>query len=416
MTQPVNSEKVFGLIDEKRILTMELDVVSTPSHTFEEHKLADYFANVLSDIGLEVEMMDVEHPSIKGKTSRQPIARLTGTGGGPSLMFNGHMDTIEILSGWTVDPYGRTFKDGWIWGVGAHDDKGGLVAAICGIEAIVRSGARLKGDIVICPVVAHKIGGVGTRAALKKGIKADCCINIEHSTNTIATTIVGVVQIKITTRNKGLFFRYSDEAKAAYFNAVEQQAEFMRRLGPSITPQGPDSWLTFTPNVDLPGFPMHRINAIHKDAGPRECEMMMEIRTVPGQTDEQIRKDVTNVLETLMSENSNFDYEIMIPGGGPDDLFHMDAVEIAKDHPLVTALAEGQRLAAKQDPIVGGGLRIGNVGDGNLIAMAGIPCLQYGPGDIRNYPEWPGPDERVELRELVEASRAMAYAAARYCG
>ena len=382
----------------------------------EEHDLADYFANVMSDIGLHVEMMDVTHPTDPSKTSRQPIGRLVGTGGGPSLMFNGHMDTIGIMSGWTVDPYGRTFKDGWIWGVGAHDDKGGLVAAICGMEAIIRTGTRLKGDILVCPVVAHKIGGVGTRAALKKGIKADCCINIEHSTNTIATTIVGVVQIKITTRNKGLFFRYSPEAKAAYHNAVEQQAEIILRLGPSLDPHGPDSWITFNPHADLPGFPMHRVNSIHKEPYPRECEMMMEIRTVPGQTDDQVRADITKVIEDLKARHPNLDYEITIPGEGPDDLFHMDSAEIAKDHPLVVSLAEGQRLASNRDPVVGGGLRIGNVGDGNLITMAGIPSLQYGPGDIRNYPEWPAPDERVELRELVEASRAMAYAALKYCG
>ena len=110
MTHDTDAGKIFGLIEEKRILDMELDAVSTPSHTFEEHDLADYFANVMSDIGLHVEMMDVTHPTDPSKTSRQPIGRLVGTGGGPSLMFNGHLDTIGIMSGWTVDPYGRTFK------------------------------------------------------------------------------------------------------------------------------------------------------------------------------------------------------------------------------------------------------------------------------------------------------------------
>ena len=68
--------------------------------------------------------------------------------------------------------------------MGAHDDKGGVVAAISAVEAIVRSGTRLKGDVLVTPVIAHKLGGAGTRALLKHGVKADLCINMEHSNNT----------------------------------------------------------------------------------------------------------------------------------------------------------------------------------------------------------------------------------------
>ena len=76
---------------------------------------------------------------------------LRGTGGGPSLMLNAHMDPGAEMSGWTVDPYGAKFEDGWIWGIGAHDDKGGCVAAIGAVDAVVRSGTRLKGDVIVTP-------------------------------------------------------------------------------------------------------------------------------------------------------------------------------------------------------------------------------------------------------------------------
>src|SRR3989475_11269495 len=106
-------------------------------------------------------MMEAALPAKPGLTTRQPIGRLRGTGGGPSLMLNGHMDPGGEMSGWTVDPYGAKFEDGGVWGMGAHDDKGGVVAAICAVEAIVKSGARLKGDGLVCPVVARKLGGAG---------------------------------------------------------------------------------------------------------------------------------------------------------------------------------------------------------------------------------------------------------------
>ena len=87
------------------------------------------------------------------------------------------------------------------------------------------------------------------------------------------------------------------------------------------------------------------------------------------------------------------------------------------DHELVAALAEGQALACGRPAIVGGNGRLGNVGDGNIIQeVLGIPTVQYGPGDIRIYREWPTPDERVRLSDLVVAAKAVAHAIIRLCG
>lgn len=87
-----------------------------------------------------------------------------------------------------------------------------------------------------------------------------------------------------------------------------------------------------------------------------------------------------------------------------------------RGHPLVEHLAEGQQLASGKGAHVGGYGRLGNVGDGNILAAAGIPTVQYGPGDIRIYKEWPTPDERVLLKDLVTAARAVAYATYKLCG
>ncbi len=86
------------------------------------------------------------------------------------------------------------------------------------------------------------------------------------------------------------------------------------------------------------------------------------------------------------------------------------------DHQLVAALAAGQQRASGAPAEIGGWGRLGNVGDGNVIAALGIPTVQYGPGDIRIYKEWPTADERVLLSDLVTATRAVAHATASLCG
>jgi acetylornithine deacetylase/succinyl-diaminopimelate desuccinylase-like protein len=417
--------RIVERITDRQVLALEQAAIRIPSTTFEEGAIADHFANYMADMGLDVEMMDVTHPAKPGQRTRQPIGRLRGTGGGPSLMLNGHMDPGVEMSGWTVDPYGAKFEDGWVWGMGAHDDKGGVVAAICGVEAIVRAGVRLRGDVLVCPVVAHKLGGAGTRALLEHGVRTDLAINMEHSALSIANVCVGIVMVRVRTRSPELFFRYSAEAKAAYMNPIEQQCRVIERIGPSLDPIPPGGWLTFTPHPDLPGFPTHTFDTIHKEhyyqpnhtgMSSRESEMIFQIRTVPGQTVASVRADVERLLASIRRDHPAFDAEATVPAPGTEEGWCQDPMEIARDHPMVRALAEGHRLASGQDAVVGAWGRLGNVGDGNIIAAAGIPSLQYGAGDIRTYKEWPTPDERVLLSDLVVAAKAVAYATWRVCG
>jgi acetylornithine deacetylase len=425
MTMDSVWERIADRVSDRQVLDLEQAAIRIPSTTFEEGALADHLANYMSDVGLEVEMMEITHPAKPGKRTRQPIGRLRGTGGGPSLMLNGHMDPGVEMNGWTVDPYGAKFEDGWVWGMGAHDDKGGVVAAICAVEAIVKVGVRLRGDVLVTPVVAHKLGGAGTRALLAHGVRADMAINMEHSALSIANVCVGIVMVRLRTRSPELFFRYSPEARAAYMNPIEQQCLVIQRIGPSLDPIPPGGWLTFTPHPELPGFPTHTFDTVHKEhyyqpnytgMSSRECEMIFQIRTVPGQTLASVRADLDRLLASIKREHPAFEGEATIPAPGSEAGWCQDPMEIGRDHPLVTALAEGHRLASGADAVVGGWGRLGNVGDGNIINAAGIPSLQYGAGDIRIYKEWPTPDERVLLADLVTAARAIAYATHRVCG
>lgn len=413
--ESVDYRSILGMIRPEEVLRLEQEAIRIYSPTFNEHELADYFANYMSDMGLEVEMQEVQHPFEQDRRSRQPIGQFKGAGKGPSLMLNAHMDPAFEMSGWTVDPLGAKFEDGWIYGLGAMDNKGGIVAAICAVEALKRSGIRLKGDVLVCPVIAHKAGGVGTRELIKKGVLTDYCINLEHSANGIATVCVGLVKVKIKTSTPGLFFRGNPEARSKYFNAIEQMCGIIGKLGSSLDPIKPGGWLRFTPHPELPGFPTIRYDAIHKDPYPRECEMDFQIRTVPGQSLQGIMTDLTELLQQCKADWPNLDYELFVPAKGEADTWYMEPMELSRDNPLVVFLAEGHRIATGADPVIGSETRIGNVGDGNLLSACGVATVQYGPGDIRVYKEWPTPDERVRLEDLINAAKAVAYASCRLC-
>jgi acetylornithine deacetylase len=280
--------------------------------------------------------------------------------------------------------------------------------------------------VIVTPVVAHKYGGAGTRALLKHGVKADLCINMEHSNNTVANVCVGIVIARFTCSAPELFFRYTPEARAAYMNPIEQQMAIVQRVGESLTPIPHGGWMRFTPHPELPGFPtltydiIHREHYFHKSytgRSTRECEMAMQFRTVPGQTAASIAADLAQVLAAITRERPAFNCAMEVPAKGTEEMWNLPAMVCAPDHPLVVALAEGQTRASGRPAYVGAHGRIGNVGDGNIIQeKLGIPTVQYGPGDIRIYKEWPTPDERVLLSDLVTAARAVAHATVKLCG
>lgn len=416
MRQSEAVQRVFAEIGDDALVSLTRAMIAIPSPNFEEGAVADFLAERMSATGMDVQMMTVAHPADPAKSTRQAIGRLRGAGGGPTLMFNGHTDVNVMMPGWTVDPHRGKFADGWVWGLGAQDDKGGLAAALVAIEAIARAGVKLQGDVLYCPVATHKLGGTGTRAMLRNGVRADYCINIEHSANTIGSVIVGSIRVKLRTTTAGLFFRFTPEARTAYLNSIEQQALCLAAFGPSLVPVAEGSWLSFKRHPELIGFPMIRHDAIHKDHYGRWCELVFQVRTVPGMTLDSVRADVERVLAGIRERHPAFDCVATIPANGPSDPFFMEPTELADSHPLVQALAGGYRAATGEAPLIGSVERIGNFGDGNVLHSAGIPSVQFGPGDIKRYPEWPAPDERVHVDELRTTARTCALATLALCG
>jgi acetylornithine deacetylase len=409
------SRKIFSMIESDALVRLTRQMIAIPSPNFEEAAIADFLAEKMQAMGMEVDMMTVDHPTDATKKTRQPIGRLRGTGGGKSLMFNGHTDVNVMMPGWTIDPIVGKYEGGWIWGLGAQDDKGGLAAALIGLESIIKSGTRLRGDVLMCPVATHKLGGTGTRTLLKNGVRSDYCINIEHSANTIGSVIIGSVRVKLRTNTPGLFFRFTEETRATYWNSIEQIAMLIGEFGTSLTPLPEGGWLNFKRHPELLDFPMIRHDTIHKDHYGRWCDLVFQIRTVPGMTLDGVRTDVARVLERVKKAHPTLDCEVMIPANGPEDPFYMDPCALAVSHPLVRAVANGYRAATGNEPLIGSVERIGNFGDGNVLAAAGIPSVQFGPGDIKRYPEWPAPDERVHIDELMVTAKSCVGATLELC-
>lgn len=142
------------------------------------------------------------------------VGLLRGTGGGRSLILNGHVDTVTVepLGEWTRDPFGAEIEDGLMYGRGTSDMKGGVMAALMALTYLHRAGARLRGDVVFQSVVNEEHSGNGTLDLVCRGISADAAIVLEPTRNTLAVSHPGGLywQIDVPGRPRSPGSRWHD--------------------------------------------------------------------------------------------------------------------------------------------------------------------------------------------------------------
>ncbi len=146
-----------------------------------------------------------KHPYVRRDrdyANRPNVAsRVTGTGGGRSLLLSGHMDTVPAPGEWKDGSFSGVIRRGLLYGRGAWDMKGGLVAQFAVLQALVQGGVRLRGDVLAESVVDEEwAGGGGTLAARLRGDTADACVIAEGTNLSVMRATRGGAFFEITAR------------------------------------------------------------------------------------------------------------------------------------------------------------------------------------------------------------------------
>src|SRR5277367_3601225 len=171
----MTAEQLLATIDEAACLDFLARMVRHKSYsqTDGERALAAFMAREMQGLGLEAELTPGPGDRVNA------IGRWRGTGGGKSLLFNGHVDTNPVSEGWTVDPWAGKIDAAFIYGIGVSNMKAGDAAYFCALRTLIQAGARLRGDVILTYVVGELQGGVGTAALIEQGVRADYFINSE---------------------------------------------------------------------------------------------------------------------------------------------------------------------------------------------------------------------------------------------
>ena len=158
-TGPILAEIETFLEDHERdIIDFACKLVATPSENppGDESAIAEVITAKAVELGLP-------EPRVVAREPHRPnlVFEIMGDETGPRLMYNGHIDTKPVgdLSKWNTDPLNPVIKDGFLYGLGASDMKGGVAALLYAAAAIARVQDKLKGSLLLVLTGDEEAGG-----------------------------------------------------------------------------------------------------------------------------------------------------------------------------------------------------------------------------------------------------------------
>jgi len=381
-------ERITKSVQEDDVVRLTRDLIGlrsiNPPGT--EIECAEYIAQAMRDLGLEVQLVERE----KGRPN--VIGLLKGSEGSPRLLYNGHIDVVPPGNGWRFEPFSGMVVGGRIYGRGASDMKSGLAAMMLSAKALVAGKTRLKGDLIIAAVVDEETTGpAGTAYLVNQGLMADMAIIGEP---TYYLDPSKGWRIEIAHRGH-LWIEVTTEGKAAHggrpwlgINAIYMMTDVInsiRRLEDQFGNRK-------HPLVSSPTINIGTISGgTSVNVVPDRCTMTIDRRMIPAERIEEAKLEIAHILEEL-GRNDKFKASWTAINETPP-------FEISPNEDVVVSLRKTAAQIMGHEPTIGGK---DATTDAHFLVKAGIPTAIFGPGIVETAHTT---DEYAEIQKIVEATK-----------
>ena len=349
-----------------------------------EAAIAAFIADWLRAAGLEVRVEEVQpgRPNVIG------IAR--GSGGGRSLLLNGHIDTVGVTG--MSEPFTPCVRDGRLYGRGAYDMKGGVAA--CMVAAVEAAKLKLRGDVIVTAVIDEEYAGMGT-LAVAEHTRADAAIVAEPTELQLVVAHKGFVWLEVET-----------EGVAAHGSRPHLGVDAIVKMGGVLA--GLDRLvgeLSRRPAHPLLGPPSVHASTIQGGGEwstyPDRCTLAVERRLLPGETGDAAEAELQAIVAALAAADPAFRAAVR------RDLVR-SPLETPVGAPIISAVrqAAGDALGRLVEPA---GVSFWT--DAASLHEAGIPTLLFGPlgAGAHAVEEW------VDLASVQTCAEIYLATAAAFC-
>lgn len=411
--------RVLDAIDTDRIVDDLRDLVAIPSvgGTRGEQRSQQWCADRLRSLGHEVDhwRIDVDELADLDDFPGQEVERdaaygcvgVSRQGPEPALVLCGHTDVVPPgdLDRWPDrDPYALRVGDGIAAGRGTCDMKGGLAAVFGALQAVRNCGVQLRDPVGVHCVIGEEDGGLGAFATLRRGHRGAACVLAEPSSDTIVTANGGSLTFRLEVPGK------STHGSTSYrgVSALDKLADLLPALRELETRRNTDPD-PLVAHLDIP-YPL----AVGTAAAGDWASSVPDLAVAEGRYGVLLDEPISQAkaeFEAAVREACNADpwlsdnpIRVSWPGGV------FTSGRLPEGHPLLEQTQDAIAATGAATP-VGIGAPYGT--DLRQYAAAGVPTLQYGPGDV-GYAH--AHDEHVGLADLHRAAAIYAVLALRRCG
>ncbi len=365
-------------VDENRVRDLTLELVQIESPTGDTAEVARLFAQRLEEYGLEVELLHERFPA-----TPIVIGRLRGGEPGPTVVLNGHLDTVPI-------PHETPRLDGeTIYGRGSADMKGALACAAEAARVLADRGS-FPGELVIVAVGLHEApGGRGEDLEYlfgEHGFTADFGVVCELGGPTLPVAHPGCATYEVTISRPGLV-THELLTPAGTPNPIHVAARVIEAIRARTEELAANAHEWVGPETYFIGE-VHGGDFYNRH--PVECRLVGTRRWLPGKTLAKVEEEFRALLEPIASDSGcAIDLDLRLVRG---------PYEIDPEHELAVALRAGYHdVTGKALPL--SGVRL--VADGAMFYAAGIPTVYHGPMGSGAH----GDVELIEVAELVRATQ-----------
>ncbi|MBX9600501.1 MAG: ArgE/DapE family deacylase [Bryobacteraceae bacterium] len=352
-----------------------------------EREIGTYIAGWMKSLPVRVETFEPE----PGRVS--VLATLPGSGQGPALMLNAHVDTVGVEG--MPEPFSGAIRDGRLYGRGAYDMKGSLAACMAALKTIADAGVKLGGDLMVAAVADEEYGSLGT-ADLVTRVKPDAAIVTEPTANRVCLAHKGYAWIEVETHGR-----------AAHGSKFELGIDANMRMGRFLArlDQLEQELRSRTPHA-LVGPPSLHAAMLQGGEGLSTyspgCVLKIERRTIPGEGEAQVMTEIQAILDRLSAADPTFHASARC-------FFFRDAFEVSREAGIVRTLAGCAASRLGREPEYFGDTPWM---DSALTSGAGIETVVFGPGGAGAH----AIEEWVDLESVAATAEILAATAMEYCG
>jgi putative selenium metabolism hydrolase len=376
--------------DESALVAFCQRLIQTPSSTGSEGPVADLVRETMLELGFHRAWID---------RSGSVVGEIRGTRSGPSVLFDGHIDTVEVADGpdWSRPPFGGVIQDGRIYGRGADDMKCALAAMVFGLAPLAVLPDRLRGSIFVSGTVCEETFEGQALGRVVEEIQPDYVVIGEASALDLKRGQRGRAEVEVTVTGKAAHSSNPSVGR----NAVYLAMELVQRMRRAPLPSDPFLGHGLMELTDIISTPYPGASVV-----PHQCRVTFDRRLLPGESEADVLEPLRRCVRECQAEDPRFEAVIRIveasqrcyTGDAVTGKRFFPAWVLAEDHPLVAAALAGLRSAGldpaltKYDFCTNGSYSAG---------VAGIPTIGFGPGAEDGAHVV---DENIELEQVQRAA------------